>query len=308
MISKAFISGDKIISDESHLIQVFESATTNIMNEFLEFRSSLFFENAASSLESTIMGGEYLTEAEKKEEEVKQGVLERIGKAVMEIFKKFSDLIDNLIDRIKNIGFSKKTDIQKLDKLIKVHPNLKDEILCSFKEGSLDITDIRSLSELDKTFDEIVKLSKKKDTDSSTLKGKWEKAKKKYLNIETAKNVTIIVTAILAVRKFTSDCAKAKNILERDKAEMQKRRDNIMSQLNEENVITDKSGLMETKLAIWRELNGYHAKAAGLVSTNLSKITDSIAAFIDKHVISDTKREESKINRDIILNRKNSGN
>lgn len=305
MISKAFINGDKIISDETRLIQVFESTTADIMKDFLEFKADLFFENAGDSLEASIMGGEYLVEAEKKETEAKKGILERIGKTIMEIFKKFSDLIDKLIDNIKNIGFSKKTDIQKLDKLIKVHPNLKDEILCSFKEGSLDITDMRSLSELDKTFDEIVKLSKKKDVDASSLKGKWEKAKKKYLNIETAKNVTIIVTAILAVRKFTSDCAKAKNILERDKAEMQKRRNTILSQLNDENIINDNSGLLETKLAIWRELNGYHAKAAGLVSTNLSKLTDSIVAFIDNHVVPETKTKESKIDRDIILNRKN---
>ena len=98
-------------------------------------------------------------------EEKKKNFFQKIGEAIITIFEKIRTAIQSAIDKIKEIAFGSKSDLQKLDTLIKKHPELKNEAICAFNSGALDMKDIKSLKELDAAFEEIIRMSKEKDID-----------------------------------------------------------------------------------------------------------------------------------------------
>ena len=88
-------------------------------------------------------------------EAAQKSLLEKIGDAVIAIFKQFEKLIDNICDTIKNFAIKKKTDVQKMEMMLDRHPEFKDEVVCAFNKGAMDLSDVKSLKELDKAFDDI---------------------------------------------------------------------------------------------------------------------------------------------------------
>ena len=90
----------------------------------------------------------------------KKNIFTKIGEMVIALYKKFVETIDNIIDKIKTNIFNKKSDLQKLDILMKKHPELKKEeektLQEALKDGIFDLRDIESLKKLDESFDEIL--------------------------------------------------------------------------------------------------------------------------------------------------------
>ena len=209
---------------------------------------------------------------------------------VITIYNKFVEFIDKIIDTVRTHLFKKKTDLQKLDILLKNHPDLKNEAIAAFNEGALDLSDVRSLKELDSTFDEILKLARKKEIDPKTLRGKWEKAKEKFEKSEkTWKTVATvagaaasIITAATALKTFQSKCAKSQNELQKVKQEDRERRAAILAELKDEGVINDNTGKLQTMLQIWRELHGKHSAVHSQNLRVIDKIANGITSFIDK--------------------------
>lgn len=139
----------------------------------------------------------------------KDNFLKKIGDAIINTTKQVISFISGIIDKLKSITFKRKSDLQKLDLLCKEHPDLKDKIMKSFDDGSLSLADMRSFKEMDDTFEEILKLAKKKDIKPGSLQEKVEKMKEKIDNVDKMKIVKVagaaatILGAVTAAVKLT---------------------------------------------------------------------------------------------------------
>lgn len=238
-------------------------------------------------------------------EEKKKNFFQKIGEAIITIFEKVRAAIQSAIDKVKEIAFGSKSDLQKLDALIKKHPELKNEAVCAFNSGALEMKDIKSLKELDSAFEEIIRMSKEKDVDPNTLKGKWEKAKKKFNEDEKtwkivkvgAATVTVI-KAIQAVATFSGVLRKNRDVLQESNAKNKELEAEIENRLSaggflykkdkNGNTIYDKNGsevrvgYHTTMLQILRERNGFHDAARMKNLTLIEHMQNGIAKFLDK--------------------------
>ena len=238
-------------------------------------------------------------------EEKKKNFFQKIGEAIITIFKKVHAAIQSAIDKIKEIAFGSKSDLQKLDTLIKKHPELKNEAICAFNSGALDMKDIKSLKELDAAFEEIIRMSKEKDIDPNTLKGKWEKAKKKFNEDEKTWKIvkvgaaaTTVITAIKAVATFNGILRKNRDELQESNAKNKELEAEIEKTLTaggflykkdkDGNTIKDKNGsevrvgYHTAMLQILRERNGFHDAARMKNLTLIEHMQNGIAKFLDK--------------------------
>ena len=249
-------------------------------------------------------------------EEKKKNFFQKIGEAIVTIFEKVRAAIQSAIDKVKEIAFGSKSDLQKLDALIKKHPELKDEVVCAFNSGALDMKDIKSLKELDDAFEEVMRMSKEKDIDPNTLKGKWEKAKKKFQedektwNVSKIANVTnTVLTAGTAVLTLGGVLKKNKDYLEKSHRENKALEAELEAQLRKEGAITaaDPStgkggtGKWTALLQITRERNGYHDAARMKNLSLLEHMQNGVAKVLDKFT---SKRQTEKLFNDYDTERK----
>ena len=238
-------------------------------------------------------------------EEKKKNFFQKIGEAIITIFEKIRTAIQSAIDKIKEIAFGSKSDLQKLDALIKKHPELRNEVVAAFNSGALDMKDIKSLKELDAAFEEILRMSKEKDIDPNTLKGKWEKAKKKFNEDEKTWKIvkvgaaaTTVITAIKAVVTFNGVLRKNRDMLQESNAKNKELEAEIEKTLTaggflykkdkNGNTIYDKNGsevivgYHTAMLQILRERNGFHDAARMKNLTLIEHMQNGIAKFLDK--------------------------
>ena len=219
MISISFVNGERESLLASDPFLTLENAMLNASDEIDSMVSSYMKTREDYLFESSFLG----FEDEEKSlylESSKENIFKKIGDAIIEIFKKFEEMVKGVIDKLKNMGFKSKTDTEKLEKLLKTHPELKDEVVCAYKQGDLNVADAKTLKELDSAFDEIVKMSKQKDVKPDTLRGKVEAFKKKFNDIDNtkvvkaAKATSVVIGAAVAVvtfKKYVLDARKAAN-------------------------------------------------------------------------------------------------
>ena len=249
-------------------------------------------------------------------EEKKKNFFQKIGEAIITIFEKVRAAIQSAIDKVKEIAFGSKSDLQKLDTLIKKHPELRDEVVAAFNSGALDMKDIKSLKELDAAFEEVMRMSKEKDIDPNTLKGKWEKAKKKFQedektwNVSKIANVTkTVLTAGTVVLTFGGVLKKNKDYLEKShrenkelEAELEKRlRDEGAIKADDPNTGKGGTGKWTALLQIARERNGCHDAARMRNLSLLEHMQNGIAKFLDKFT---PKSQKEKVFNDYETERK----
>ena len=225
----------------------------------------------------------------------KKNFFEKLGAQLVAMCKKFIELINKAINKFKDFVFSTKDNEKKLNALVKSHPELakeKIQVLCS--EGALDFSEMKSLAQLDKEFKEIMKMSEKADVDPNTLKGKWEKAKEKWLNSEDGKLVkagkvaggaAAVITLALLIRKFAPDLAESKKKLSDIKNEEMRNDADMMKYLEQTSKFKNSNpGIATTRLAIYRSRKGLWAQAIGTYESRCQKIADAIARAADKFV------------------------
>lgn len=293
MISSAFINNgceDSLYNDECNtFLRYLNTCTNDITESYLDMKSKTDF----IMMESEIMG-EISSDKMIVLESENKNFIEKIGAKVIEITKKFAEFIGKIIDKIKDMAFRFKSNEKKMDILLKEHPELakeKIQILCD--EGGLEFNDIKSLSELDKEFDKIIKLAKEGKEDPDSLKARWRKASAKWINpdddrVTKIKKVTgavtgtiALVTAIAFVKK---QFAKNKQDLT-DANQANKEHEAMildMMDKDDKSKVNSKSGYFTLLLAMHRERNGCYTKATQQNMSLLNRITNSIASVADK--------------------------
>ncbi len=264
-----------------------ESCLSDVDSSYIDYQIA---ENLVMT-ESTVMG-EVNQEKTIYLEATQKSLIEKIGAAIIEMGKKFAEMINKCIEKLKDLTFKFKNNEKKMNILLKEHPELakeKIQILCD--NGGLDFSDMNSISEMNKTFNEIVKMSKDKDVDGNTLKGKWKKAMDKIYgpNDSTLDKVskTIGVTAAavtlgITLKTAVSKIAKSKSELDKIKSEDRKMSEDIYRRLRDEGIINDNTGKATALLYINRERQG---KIANICKENMSvidKAQEKIANILDK--------------------------
>lgn len=162
-------------------------------------------------IESEIMG-ELDDEKSIYLESEKENVFDKIGKAVIALFKKFSDVVSKIIDWVSDLVIKNKSDEEKVDAVLKrykkedpkSYPDVKQALYKALNAGpdTLDLSDARTLKEIREMTDSVLKAAKQREIDSNTLRGKFEALKQKVDDIDkgkTNKTATVVKNVAGAV-------------------------------------------------------------------------------------------------------------
>lgn len=192
-----FISLLKIESDINNI-------TDNIEIAYQEYVNALnVYELNKTFLESNDIDEEKITALEASED----NFVSKLGQGIIDIFKKTIAFITEMIDKLKEKFTNKKADFSKANLLCKQNPQLNkyltDEVKSAIDSGKLKVTDIKALADLDKSYDELVAMSKRRNIDPNSLKAKWENAKKKFENFPKAPIVVGAVTIVGLMETYT---------------------------------------------------------------------------------------------------------
>lgn len=162
MISYAFVNSsfEPIYSVEQggHIVNECKNICNDIINDIDHFSS--YYENVMFESEIFGMSDENVVMLESE----KKNIFAKIGEKIITIFNKFKTMLQGLIDKLKGNDLSKKSDIDKLETMIKEHPDLKEKIIENSKD--FDFSEIRTMSEMDEYYKKLLSVenpSKKKE-------------------------------------------------------------------------------------------------------------------------------------------------
>ena len=291
MINVDYVNGS-VSLDTLDIMKDYESFNESCKQEINEMFAKFEMLEDRVTLESAIMDTVpeqmmMVYESEKK------NLFARIGEMIIKIFDKFIKTIEGFIDKIKFNILNKKTDLQKVDILLKKHPELKNEEIAeiqkAFVDGSLTLNDVKSLKELDKAFDEIVKMVKKKDIDPKSIKGRWEKIKanfekdeKSWKIVKVGSATTVAVGAALALRKLIPEWKKHAEDGHELKKKANAEKAEILEELKKSTAVNDTMGKWQILLEIWRYKNEKYTEVYGGIYNGLDKVAKGLARFLDK--------------------------
>ncbi len=271
---------------ESALID-FENEIDYYYNEYCTNVSPLY-------LESEITG---VLTVEKQENigKEKTNILAKIGQAVKSIIKKIHDFCDSCMNKVKDLVFSFKSSEKKMNKLIKEHPELsKEKIQFLCDEGGLDFSDFKSFSQMDKAFDELLEAAKDPKVDEKSMKGKFNKFKKKVDNDKSslqsaakvagaATTVIGLYTAVKLIKKTQKDSAEASAKM-RKQCDIDKQSINTLMQeiyRGEEDEFNN-MGKMTYVLNAYRIKSGHQSKVLNDHVSIVSKMANMFTKAVDK--------------------------
>lgn len=317
MISLAFINGEEepIIANDLYI--QFQSLLYESSCEIDNMIKSLIDKSNSIYMESEIMGSidnEKLVVMEAE----KSNVFEKLGNAVMTIAKKLGELIQKVLDKIQNFFTKDKKELDKIEALIKKHPQLKDEVIVAWKQGDLKVADAKSLKEMEAAFDEILKMARDDSVDPNTLQGKVNEFKKKFEHIDEsstvkmAKSINTVITAATAIVGIPLIFTAAKMNLDKYKDHQKEEAEKTISKMEELKKYKD-GAYYGGNLTKWQLLkNAYYCvmgnydKMIKREEGRIDKCTKGIYYFINKHdkKVADTFVSNMDIAIDLKQNKK----
>lgn len=213
-MTKNFINMDIFIEAKNFYVD----RLNDIDNAYYDYEYSLL----ESKMNFDFFDDYLLTEAtdDAVNEKKKQGILAKIGDAVMGAIKKLIGIMDTFVQKFQEFVWSRKSDDRKIDELIRLHPRLKDEIVAHKKD--LNLQDIKSVNDiLNGTYSVINQINKGKISEPEA-KSKFDKlvdfAKNKATPILST--ATAVITFTVAANELLPKMTKAKLDYEQNKASL----------------------------------------------------------------------------------------
>lgn len=197
MISSSYVNGSAADIPAFDPFNLFESDIDIIMDTvntaYLEYKASIdeynlsveFFEASDDVKKDNVSGA-------------KSNFVDKLGSAIIEVGKRALAFINNIISKIQDSLFGNKSDMAKVSALCKKNPDMADDINKAFREGKLQVADLKNIKELEAAYDEIMRLAKQENVDPNTLRGKWANAKKKFGNLSES-DIIKGTTAVIGV-------------------------------------------------------------------------------------------------------------
>lgn len=195
MISSSYVNGSIVDIPAYDPFNLFESEIDTIMDTvntaYLEYKAAIdeynlsveFFEASDDAKKDNVSGA-------------KTNFVDKLGSAIIEVGKKALAFINNIISKIQDSLFGNKSDMAKVSALCKKNPDMADDINKAFREGKLQVADLKNIKELEDAYDEIMRLAKQENVDPNTLRGKWAAAKKKFGNLSESDIIKGATTAV----------------------------------------------------------------------------------------------------------------
>ena len=171
------------------------NAIFNIIKESNDTIKSLINDYITGS-ENQMMNeavGLYIEEEDDLVEEIQKknsGIFDKIGEAILSIFKKVQEFINKVRMSIKDVMFRFSPIEKKIDMIKKSDPEIANKIIAEIDEGNISIIDLKNLKEVEQIYQEILEDAKKKEIDSHTMRGKAELLKNKFDDLLAEKNKT----------------------------------------------------------------------------------------------------------------------
>ena len=288
MIRTNYIHEFDLFDDVIEAIQMNESYVDKLVRDYDNKCNEI---KITYMMESGDVDHEYFTEGVVE-------VVEKIGETVEKVIKKFLELLDMVANKFREYIWNRKSDAQKLEVIIKKHPNLANDIKFAVTSGDLDVKDIKSLHDvMDGTYDILKKLDKGQIEPSKAEKAfdnlitKWNKVGKPI--IEIIGGVGTIVTVTKAVSslypellKNKLDVAKIKPTVDAWQAELDKDRKEIKAMKKEENgkrleIVRQKSKIINKSISFISDKVKKHESLINKVGS-LFKRAESIEERYDK--------------------------
>ena len=188
----------------------FEPVVSDPCSEFdrVLLESAIAISDAKRDYEKNVESLElrsFITESVDKESlyiEAGENFFAKIGKVVLKLAKKFSDMCDKIIQNVKEITFRMKSNEKKIKMLQKEHPEVsKDTIKELISDGGIKIADMKSFAELDNAYYKLMKMAKDKDVDPKSFKGRCKEFEQKIKNHD-GKLMTVAAVAGAATTIF----------------------------------------------------------------------------------------------------------
>lgn len=296
MISYAFVNGtseDLLATSPYVSLQEFMVESEISIHESI----SEFMDKMTEYVEESAINGEENEEKRLLLEAEGDNIFAKIGEKVIELGKRVVEFIKSCIDKITNLSFKSKKDIDKLELLCKEYPNLKDEIICSFNKGELDVSSARSLRELEATYEELCKMSKNASVTPGSMQDKWNKAVEKFEKAEKSPILTVGkaiasgISVYFAIRTFRGESLKVKNNEQEYLKKASEMNDMMSRTINDlkntqtpegKNYISDNMSKLEVTYRAQKYLAGEYTAAAGKSAKVIDKISNAIVSAVSK--------------------------
>jgi hypothetical protein len=236
MLGKNFIH---YYDDVDEVMSVLENGESSIMEASYAYEEAkrigeqkIFFEECAQD------------EIDLTLEAAENNVFATIGKAVMAALSTFKKFLEDFITFLTDKFRGAETDKDKINKILKDHPDLKDQVVLSLEKGVLSYKDIASF---EKDYLGLVQLLQSGKLDELTFKDKATKAIEKFDN--SAKIIAgagLTVVALIGILpKLIQGIGDAKNSIVRANQSMGKLKNEI-----DKNQIKDQGRLRATMNAL----------------------------------------------------------
>lgn len=269
-----------------------------IKESFIEIDSIV---NKALSIDDNIgylkMFNESTNTQEKEKAEVSKSFIDKVGDVVLGLFKKIREIVDKCQKLIYEKIWSKKTDAQKIQKLINEYPSLSDRIVLAINEGDLDIKDINSMQDLtDGTIDLMEKLKIGK-IDQSEFEKKFNKLYDNYKRfgkpiVDVITGVSVTVGTVIALKKFKTEWLKTETDKQKLFAQKQERNIQVVNEVIKSTASSMGQNTASVSLRAWSKIQAENGKnlsgLMGIVNRSASAL-EKVVSSSDK--LSDTAKK-----------------
>ena len=294
MVSKEFIHAmDEIVSIEntySETTSFIESCLMDIKLLGVQKSDLEFFE-------------EYTSESA---EYIREGVgtaIKKLGDKIIEIVNRCKEFIKKKFSELKNLKWRMSSDEKKIETAISKNPALADNIKIAISEGNIKISDIKDIKTFYDEVENIMKEMKKDQINPKSLRGRFEKAKKKLAASEKPIKTVLAIAGSAAglyltynqIKKFKRDSV---NYVE----DVGKNSDAIMSKISTQtdalhNVMRDDpdnrtASLMSLQAQMAAEVERISGKNMSVVTQSKANVVKKLDKIVQK--IPMVQREQNK--------------
>lgn len=288
---------------------LYREYTTDVFGCFDDI-DGLFKEQQMMALTPDNMEQELFGEAKAEKEEgpaPKVSFVTRLGAKIRELIAKFKEMVTKFMMRFKKEDEVMKQQQALIEAAFRQDPSLKSQVIELAKSGNLNFTDIKNINELQA---EVEKLMEEKDP--KTLKGKFEKLKKKWDDPENTKTVkrvkavgqvVALVTAVIGIGVAVSktkntiigDSKKTQETLAAFTKDLEALGDPSKSPYGDKYKLNKKEaeiGLLQMKMAIQKYSMDKYGEAFAILSDDMNQV-NGVLKHITK-VVDSTKFAKNK--------------
>lgn len=117
----------------------------------------------------------------------------KIGQKIMDIIRSITDYLSGIVAKWRSNAWGSKSVDEKVRQIARKNPKAAEQIKIAVTKGQLDFMSYSDFSDFYKHIDEIIDGINESNLNEKSIRGKWEKVKRKYLTDKSFKTVATVV-------------------------------------------------------------------------------------------------------------------